>query len=101
MEQLNSLTKQISALTRLVSTVDEWKLEVMLSDEKYKGAVRIFSDKMSDVQYLVADNHPAIITEEVFVAVQKVKTDRSNVVIDKNGHQVMKSTKYSSKKISK
>ena len=46
MEQLNSLTKQISALTRLVSTVDEWKLEVMLSDEKYKGAVRIFSDKM-------------------------------------------------------
>lgn len=26
MEQLNSLTNQISALTRLVSTVDEWKL---------------------------------------------------------------------------
>lgn len=25
-EQLNSLTNQISALTRLVSTVDEWKL---------------------------------------------------------------------------
>lgn len=26
MEQLHSLTNQISALTRLVSTVDEWKL---------------------------------------------------------------------------
>lgn len=26
MEQLNSLANQISALTRLVSTVDEWKL---------------------------------------------------------------------------
>ena len=26
MEQLNSLTNQISALTRLVSSVDEWKL---------------------------------------------------------------------------
>lgn len=26
MEQLNSLTNQISALTRMVSTVDQWRL---------------------------------------------------------------------------
>lgn len=79
---------------------DKWNkraLEVMLSNEKYKGAVRLFDDKKSDVQYLATDNHPAIITEEVFEAVQKEKTNRSNIVVDENGQSVRRSTKYSSK----
>ena len=73
-------------------------LEVMLSIEKYKGAVRLFDDKKSEVQYLASANHPAIIIEEIFAAVQKIKADRSNVVVDENGQEVRKSTKYSSKK---
>lgn len=63
-----------------------------------KCAVRLFADKMSDVQYLATDNHLAIITEEVFETVQKEKSNRSNIVVDENGQQVRKSTKYSSKK---
>lgn len=70
----------------------------MLSNEKYKGAVRLFADKKSDVQYLAKDNHSAIITEDVFAAVQEAKTDRSNVVVDENGQEVRKSTKYTFKK---
>lgn len=60
--------------------------------------VRLFDNNKSEVQYLASNNHPAIITEEIFVAVQKVKADRSNVVVDENGQRVRKSTKYSSKK---
>lgn len=60
-------------------------LEVMLSNEKYKGGVRLFDDKKSEVQYLTSDNHPAIITEEVLTAVQKAKVNRTNVVVDENG----------------
>lgn len=72
-------------------------LEVMLSNEKYKGAVRLFNNK-SDVQYLSSDNHPAIISEKIFSAAQKEKEKRSNVVVGENGEKVRKSTKYSSKK---
>lgn len=72
----------------------------MLSNEKYKGAVRLFDDKKSEV-HLASANHPAIITEEIFAAVQKAKADRSNVVVDENGQKVRKSTKYSSKGESK
>lgn len=73
-------------------------LEVMLSNEKYKGTVRLFDDKRSDVQYLSTNNHPAIITEEIFSAVQKAKVNRSNILVDENVQKVWKSTKYSSKK---
>lgn len=68
------------------------------ANEKYKGAVRLFDNNKFDVQYLASDNHPAIITEEIFTAVQKEKAIRSNVVADEDGHQSRKSTKYSSKK---
>lgn len=49
------------------------------------------------MQYLATDNHPSIITEEVFEAVQKEKTNRSNIVVDENGQSVRRSIKYSSK----
>lgn len=80
---------------------DKWNkrsLEVMLSNEKYKGAVRLFDDKKSEVQYLATENHPAIVTEEIFTAVQNAKVARSNVIVDENGQKIRKSIKYSSKK---
>lgn len=80
---------------------DRWNkhsLETMLSNEKYKGDVRLLNNKNTEVQYLATDNHPAIITKETFAAVQKEKERRSNVVFDENGQKVRKSTKYSSKK---
>lgn len=99
---INGIIKELETQTIKSPTGKEkWNkrsLEVMLSNEKYKGSVRLFDDKKSEVQYLASDNHPAIITEEIFAAVQKVKADRSNVVVDENGRQVRKSTKYSSKK---
>lgn len=98
---INGIIKELEKQTIKSPTgKDRWNkrsLEVMLSNEKYKGVVRLFNNK-SDVQYLSSDNHPAIITEEIFAAVQKAKADRSNVLVDENGQQVRKSTKYSSKK---
>ena len=98
---VNGLIKELEKQTIKSPTgKDKWNkraLEVMLSNEKYKGAVRLFDDKKSDVQYLATDNHSAIITEEVFEAVQKEKTNRSNIVVDENGQSVRRSTKYSSK----
>ena len=73
-------------------------IEVMLSNEKYIGSVRLFDNKKSEVQYLATDNHPAIISETAFAAVQKEKEKRSNVVIGDDGQKVRKATKYSSKK---
>lgn len=98
---INGIIKELEKQTiKSPTDKDKWNkrsLEVMLSNEKYKGAVRLFDDKKSEVQYLVSDNHPAIITEEVFAAVQKEKVDRSNIEVDQNGQKVRKSTKYSSK----
>lgn len=98
---INGIIKELETQTIKSPTgKDKWNkrsLEVMLSNEKYKGAVRLFDDKKSEVQYLVSDNHPAIITEEIFEAVQKGKANRSNIVVDENGQSVRKSTKNSSK----
>lgn len=50
MEQLNSLTNQISALTRLVSTVDEWKLMDCYVDiaSAKKKSLRVNFQRMLD-----------------------------------------------------
>lgn len=102
---INGIIKELEKqIIKSPTGKDKWNkrsLEVMLSNEKYKGAVRLFDDKKSEVQYLATDNHPAIITEEVFNAVQKEKANRSNVMVDENGHRVRKSTKYSSKQKNK
>ena len=72
-------------------------IDVMLSNEKYTGDVRLLKTGKSEVHYLATDNNPAIISKKVFKAVQIEKKRRSNVVKDKNGcHR--KSEKYSSKK---
>lgn len=72
-------------------------IDVMLSNEKYTGNVKLLKLSKSDVHYLSSDNNPAIISKEIFEAVQIEKKRRSNVVKDENGSN-RKSEKYSSKR---
>ena len=72
-------------------------VDVMLSNEKYTGNVRLLDDGKHDVLYLVEDNNPAIISKGTFQAVQIEKQHRSNVMKSEDGNQ-RKSKKYSSKK---
>ncbi len=72
-------------------------IDVMLSNEKYTGNVRLLKSGKSEVHYLASDNNPAIISSETFEAVQIEKARRSNVVKNENGWQ-RKSEKYSSKR---
>ena len=44
-------------------------IDVMPSNEKYTGDVRLLKSGKSDVQYLSSDNNPAIISKEAFEAV--------------------------------
>lgn len=72
-------------------------VDVMLSNEKYIGNVRLLDDGKHDAYYLSEDNNPAIISKEMFQAVQIEKQHRSNVIEGEEGSQ-RKSKKYSSKK---
>lgn len=72
-------------------------IDVMLSNEKYTGDVELLKSGKSEVHYLASGNNPAIISKEVFEAVQMEKVRRSNVVKDENSRR-RKSKKYSSKK---
>lgn len=79
---------------------DKWSkrtIDVMLSNEKYTGNVRLLDNGKNDVCYLAEDNNPAIITKETFQAVQLEKQRRSNVIKSEEGTR-RKNTKYSSKK---
>lgn len=73
-------------------------IDVMLSNEKYTGNVKLLKSGKSDVNYLASENNPAIILKETFEAVQIEKGRRSNVVRDENGSK-RKNRKYSSKRI--
>lgn len=72
-------------------------IDVMLSNEKYTGNVRLLDDGKHDAHYLAEDNNPAIISTETFKAVQIEKQHRSNVTKDEDGNH-RKCKKYSSKK---
>lgn len=72
-------------------------IEVILSNEKYIGNVRLLDNGKNDLCYLSEDNNPAIISKEMFQAVQIEKQHRSNIVKSEDGVQ-RKSRKYSSKK---
>ena len=72
-------------------------IDVMLSNEKYTGNVRLLNDGKHDAHYLAQDNNPMIISKETFQAVQIEKQHRSNVAKDENGNR-RKNEKYSSKK---
>lgn len=58
--------------------------------------LKLMKSGNSDVQYLSEDNNPAIISKEVFEAVQVEKRRRSNVVTDDVGTH-RSSKRYSSK----
>ena len=78
---------------------DKWckrTIDVMLSNEKYTGTVRLLNSGNRDTHYLSEDNNPAIISTETFKAVQIEKSYRSNVTISETGYK-RKGTKYSSK----
>ena len=72
-------------------------IDVMLSNEKYTGNVELLKSGKSEIHYLASGNNPAIISKEIFEAVQKEKGRRSNIVEGKGGKR-RKNTKYSSKK---
>lgn len=72
-------------------------IDVMLSNEKYKGNVRLLDDGKHESYYLSENNNPAIIFKEMFQAVQLEKQRRSNVTKGEDGNK-RKSKKYSSKR---
>ena len=72
-------------------------IDVMLSNEKYMGNVRLLDNGKHDAYYLAEGNNPAIISKETFQAVQIEKQQRSNVIKVKDGSK-RKGKKYSSKK---
>lgn len=71
-------------------------IDVMLSNEKYTGDVQLLKSSNSDVKYLLSDNNPAIISKEVFEAVQLEKASRCNIIEGKD-EKKRKNTKYSLK----
>lgn len=80
---------------------DNWSkrtIDTMLSNDKYTGNVILFKKGLHSECYLSKKNHPAIISEETFKAVQIEKSRRSNVEVTEAGVK-RKSTKYSAKKI--
>jgi len=72
-------------------------IDVMLSNEKYNGNVRLLDDGKHESYYLSEDNNPAIIRKETFQAVQLEKQRRSNITKGEDGSK-RKSNKYSAKK---
>lgn len=71
-------------------------IDVMLSNEKYIGNVRLLDNGKHSASYFSEDNNPAIISKERFQAVQLEKQHRSNVIKGEEGSR-RKSKQYSSK----
>ncbi|ETA81383.1 recombinase [Youngiibacter fragilis 232.1] len=71
-------------------------IDVMLSNEKYMGNVRVLDNGKYESYYRVENNNPAIISKETFQAVQIEKQQRSNVIESEEGNK-RKNKKYSSK----
>ena len=78
---------------------DNWpkrSVEEMLSNEKYIGISVVNVGGKEGQIYKLNNSHPAIISKEMFDAVQEEKLKRSNIVVDENEiHR--NTTKYSSK----
>lgn len=70
----------------------------MLSNEKYIGVAVVNVDGEEGQIYKLNNAHQAIISKEIFAAVQEEKIQRSNLDISENGVSQRKSEKYSSKK---
>lgn len=79
---------------------DKWSknaIDKILARDKYIGNVTLLDNGKYENAYRSVDNHPAIISEEIFDAVQIMKGSRSNIEKSEDGVK-RKSTKYSSKK---
>ena len=79
---------------------DNWpkrSIEEMLSNEKYIGIAVVNVDGEEGQIYKLNNSHPAIISNEIFDAVQEEKLKRSNVIVDESGTR-RSGKKYSSKK---
>lgn len=79
---------------------DNWpkrSIEEMLSNEKYIGIAVVNVDGEEGQVYKLNNSHPAIISNEIFDAVQEEKLKRSNVELTDDGIR-RKSRKYSSKR---
>jgi site-specific DNA recombinase len=72
-------------------------IDVMLSNGKYIGNVRLLDDGKHASYFLAEDNNPTIMSKEIFQAVQIEKQRRSNITKVEDSKQ-RKSKKYSSKK---
>lgn len=80
---------------------DRWSkasIDNMLTNRKYTGNVELLKEDEDSAYYLAENNNPIIISEEIFNAVQKMRKQRSNVVIDEDGNKTRSNTKYSSMK---
>lgn len=95
------IVKELEKRKILSITVKEkWckrTIDVMISNEKYTGNVKLMKYRNSDVQYLTEDNNPAIISKKIFEIVQVEKAKRSSIV-EGNDDRKRKNTKYSSKR---
>ena len=67
------------------STWPKRTIDVMLSNEKYTGTVRLLDNGKHDSYYQAENNNPAIVSKETFQAVQIEKQHRSNVIEDEKG----------------
>lgn len=79
---------------------DHWckrTIDVMLSNEKYMGDVKLLDNGKYDDYYLAEGAHQAIIPKMMFYAVQIEKERRSNVVRSDEEGIKRKNKKYSSK----
>lgn len=68
----------------------------MLSNEKYIGVSVVNAGGEEGQIYKLNNSHPAIISKEMFDAVQEEKHKRSNVELTNDGIK-RKGSKYSSK----
>lgn len=86
-------------------------IDNILTNEKYVGDVLLYKTFSPDYpekkriknngehkKYLISDHHPAIITREMFTAVQEMRTSRSNIERNVDGTVTRKATRYTGKK---
>ena len=79
---------------------DKWckrTIDVLLSNEKYVGRARLLDSVSVDVEYLIEENNPPIISTSAFNRVQEEKKKRSNVIKNED-EAIRKDKKCSSKK---
>lgn len=77
---------------------DKWSkrtIDVMLSNEKYTGSVKLLNNGKHKAVYLCEDNNPAIISKETFQAVQIEKLKEAMSL--KTKMEYKEKEKYSSK----